>query len=101
MNLSPREFKRKTAVIVQFGPPTETSGFRGGEYYAVTIDPTKVCNGFIRFGENRGDEITGWQRINALTVVEILGEWDESASPEQQKFAIGADSVHVQAIEGI
>lgn len=70
-------------AIVMFGPPTTTSGFRAAEYYQVTIDPS-LCSPsgeYIRFGHFKGDEITGWQRVEAMTVCEILGE-GEALVPE-------------------
>jgi len=62
-------------AIVQFGPATPSSGFRAGEYYQVTIDPNMASPSgrHIRFGLYRGDEINGWQRCAAMTIVEDLG----------------------------
>lgn len=79
-----REIQRKCRAIVMFGPATATSGMRAGEFYQVTLDPATVSpgGGFIRFGLNEGDEIHGWQRIDALTVCEILGEFDGDQYPE-------------------
>lgn len=71
-------FREKVRAIVCFGPATTTSGFRPGEYYQVTIDPN-MCSPsgeYIRFGAYQGDEIQGWQRVAAMTVVEDLGESD-------------------------
>lgn len=64
----------KCAAIVQFGPPTDTSGFRPAEYFQVTIDPNMASPSgeFIRFGFYGGDEIVGWQRVEAMTVCEVL-----------------------------
>lgn len=71
---------KKVVAIVQFGPPTENSGMQAGQYFQVTIDPEKISpsGAFIRLGETKGDQIVGWQRCSALTVVEVLGEWDQS-----------------------
>ena len=70
------DIQEKIVAIVQFGPPSENSGTRAGEYYQVTIDPHKVSPDglFIRFGNNPGDEINGWQRAEALTIVSVLGK---------------------------
>lgn len=75
---------RKVIAIIKFGPPTATDGMRTAEYYQVTIDPAHVSPSgkFIRFGLTQGDEINGWQRIEALTVIEILTEWPETGDPE-------------------
>lgn len=42
---------------------------------------------YIRFGDSQGDEIVGWQRCQALTVVEVLGEWPmNQAEPPQLAY---------------
>lgn len=76
------EVKRKCRAIVMFGPATHVSGMRGGAYFQVTLDPATVSPGgqYIRLGLNEGDEINGWQRIDCLTVCEILGEYGEEGS---------------------
>lgn len=91
MIMTPTEFKKKTVVILKFGPATSIDGLRPAEYYQVTIDPVMVSASgeFIRFGRNNGDEIQGWQRCAALTVVEIIGEWDETLTWEKQEFSLG------------
>lgn len=84
------DVQTKSVAIVRFGPSGfETDGFRPGEYYQVTIDPKRVSPSgeFIRFGvhgngpEGLGDELCGWQRCEALCVVEILGEWTGDEPP--------------------
>ena len=78
------EMKRCKAIVM-FGPPTAASGTRAGVYYQVTIDPTMVSpsGDYIRFGTTEGDEIQGWQRIAAITVCEVLGEYaDDGGYPE-------------------
>jgi hypothetical protein len=72
---------KKCLAIVMFGPATLTSGTRPGEYYTVTIDPAKrsPSGEFIRLGLHKGDEINGWQRVAALTVVEVLAEFEDEA----------------------
>lgn len=53
--------------------------------YQVTIDPTRISPSkkFMRFGvsgdgKGDGDEITGWQPIEALEIIEILAEENEA-----------------------
>lgn len=73
---------KKCRAIVMFGPATPTSGMRAGTYYQVTLDPAMVSPGgeYIRFGANEGDEIQGWERIDAMTVCEVLGEYAEDGT---------------------
>lgn len=83
--LVPTEITKKSVVIVRFGPGGfPTDGFKPAEYFQVTIDPSAVSKSgqFIRLGQNQGDEIVGWQRVAALTVVEVLGEFEGDKSPE-------------------
>ena len=101
MNEISMTFKTYTKAfvgIVRFGPETPTGGLRPAEYYQVTIDPLMVSPSgeFIRFGENPGDEIKGWQRISAMTVLESLGEWNDDQPPN---MTIGADSVTFRTAE--
>lgn len=76
------EITKKCRAIVMFGPPTDTSGYKAGEFFQVTIDPARVSPGgdYIYFGNTSGDQITGWQRIEAITVCEILGEYNEDGT---------------------
>lgn len=64
-----------------FGPATPTSGTKAGTYFQVTIDPAMVSPSgeYIRFGGD-GDEIHGWQRVDAMTICEILGEYAEDGT---------------------
>lgn len=97
--LSPKQITNKCVAIVKFGPAgLETDGFRPAEYYQVTIDPSYVSNSgeYIRFGHNPGDEIQGWQRVAALTVIEILADWDGDESPN---IVVGHDSVEMKFLE--
>lgn len=73
---------KKCRAIVMFGPATTVSGTRPGTYYQVTIDPAMVSPGrdYIRFGAHEADEIHGWQRIDGLTVCEVLGEYAEDGT---------------------
>lgn len=96
---------RKVNAIVQFGPATPTSGFRGGEYFQCVIDPNMVSpkGDFIRFDMTfQGGELHGWQRVEALTVCEVLGdadEYDQTKVPEGYTVRDGA-TVTMRAIKG-
>ena len=70
------EIKAKTRAILCFGPATDTTGFRAGEYFQVVIDPEMVSPAgvYIRFNADTECEVHGWQRIDALTVCEVLDE---------------------------
>lgn len=72
------EIRGKTRAIVCFGPLADTTGTRAGSFFQVTIDPDLTSPGgdYIRFDQRAGDEIHGWQRINAITVCEVLQEDD-------------------------
>jgi hypothetical protein len=80
--------QKKCIAIVCFGPHTDVSGMRPADYYQVTIDPEKISpsSEFIRFGTYMNDEINGWQRCSAMTVVVILAEWDGDTPPEFISF---------------
>jgi hypothetical protein len=76
------EVREKVVAIVQFGPGGfAADGTTPGTYYQVTIDPQCISPSgkFVRFGHNQGDELIGWQRCEAMTIVEILGKWDGDA----------------------
>jgi hypothetical protein len=93
------EITKKSVVIVRFGPGGfPTDGFRPAEYYQVTIDPRHVSKSgdFIRLGQTPGDEIVGWQRVAALTVVEVLAEFDGEGAPE---ILTGHDSVNMNLLK--
>jgi hypothetical protein len=75
--MKPVEIDKRVRAIVQFGPATPVSGFRGGEYFQCVIDPNMVSPSgqFIRFDSSfQGGELHGWQRLESLTVCEILGD---------------------------
>lgn len=78
IEMAVKSIDKKCVAIVQFGPATTTSGMRPAEYYQVTIDPKYVSPSgeYIRFGQHPGDEIQGWQRIEAITICEILAWYD-------------------------
>lgn len=83
------EIKEKIVAIVKFGPAGfPTDGTRPGEYFQVTISPDHISPSgeFIRFGKSLGDEINGWQRAQAITIVEILGAWEEVNKPPLLKY---------------
>lgn len=69
-----KEEVKRCRAIVMFGPATPTSGTKPATYYQVVIDPAMVSpsGNYIRFGTGEGDEIFGWQRVDALTVCEVL-----------------------------
>lgn len=70
------EIAKKSRAIVMFGPMTTTAGMRPGEFFQVTINPDMVSpqGDYIRFDARSDDEIHGWQRVESLTVCEILEE---------------------------
>jgi hypothetical protein len=74
---------KKTVAIVKFGMISALDGMQPATYYQVTIDPEKVspCGRFIRFGNNDGDEIIGWQKADRMTIVSILAEWIDAKTP--------------------
>lgn len=75
------EVDRKMVAIVHFGPAGfATDGMSPGKYFQVTIDPVCISPSgqFVRFGGNDGDEIQGWQRCEAMTIIEVLGYWGEN-----------------------
>ena len=72
------QVSQRLVAIVKFGPAGFTGdGMKAGEYYQVTVDPRKISpsGAFIRFGDYPGDEVVGWQRCQAMSIVEILGDW--------------------------
>lgn len=75
VEMAPIDISEKTLAIVMFGPATPTSGMKAGEYYQVTIDPNAVSpsGDYIYFGMHNGDQINGWQRVEAITIAEVLG----------------------------
>ena len=77
-DIAEQDIEEKVFAIVCFGRPTSTTGMRAADYYQVTIDPntTSPSGEYIRFGLYHGDEITGWQRVDAMTIVELLGPSD-------------------------
>ncbi len=97
----PTEITKKSVVIVRFGPGGfPTDGFKPAEYFQVTIDPSFVSKSgqFIRLGQNQGDEIVGWQRVEALTVVEVLAEY---GGPDEEPPTVktGHDKVTMNFLE--
>lgn len=93
------EITKKSVCIVKFGPAGfDTDGFRPAEYFQVTVDPSYVSpsGDYIRFGQNAGDEIQGWQRVKAITVIEVLAEWDGDVPPQ---IVCGHESVCLPHLE--
>lgn len=92
--------QKKCVAIVMFGPATDTSGFRPAEYYQVTIDPAYISPSgyYIRFGNYPGDEIQGWQRIEAMTVCEVLAQYPEEGAVQIPK-TVGAVDMKAVIIE--
>ena len=74
---------KKCRAILRFGPETSTGGMRPAEYFQATIDPNMVSpsGSHIRFGGYLGDELVGWQRVEAMTVCEVL-EDNITAEPQ-------------------
>jgi hypothetical protein len=83
MNLELMGITEKLVAIVHFGPAGfTTDGTQPGRYFQVTIDPQYISPSgqYIRFGCNKGDEIMGWQRCEAMTIIEVLGSWGADGS---------------------
>ena len=102
VKMGSQEFTSKRFVIVCFGYATVTTGMKAGEYYQVTIDPNAVSpsGGYIRFGLYQGDEIQGWQRVAAMTVVEDLGTADAPLQASGVEFQVRPDaSVTMRTVE--
>ena len=85
---------KKCTAIVTFGPFDSNTGMRPGMLFQVNIDPAKISPSgeYIRFGEP-GDEIVGWQRCAALTIVEILPEWKDGVEAKDQLAPFGTQGV--------
>lgn len=86
------DISQKSVVILRFGPSgLPTDGLRPAEYFQVTVDPKMFSPSgeFVRFGKSPGDEIMGWQRAEALTIVEVLAEWDDESTPPEIPFGNG------------
>lgn len=73
---------KKCRAIVMFGLPGGFLGEKPATFFQVTIDPAKVSpNGeYIRFGFTEGDELVGWQKVSAMTICEILGEYNDDGT---------------------
>lgn len=87
-----KEVSRKCVAIVKLGPAgSPTDGFRLAEYFQVTLDPEKISPSgeYIRFGLCENDEINGWQRVAALSVVEILADWPDKDTYPKMFFGNG------------
>lgn len=82
VDMHPVEYAAKTRAVLIFGPATPNMGSKPADFYQAVIDPNMVSpNGkLIRFGHYSADEIIGWQSVDAMTVVEVLGEVDQAVS---------------------
>ena len=62
------------ADLYHGGPPIQNPAI----LLQVSLLASKVSNSgeFIRLGETGGDEIMGWTKLDALEVVEVLGNLD-------------------------
>ncbi len=101
-SFSMSEIKEKCVAIVRFGiSGTQMDGHKAGEYFQVTIDPAKISPSgeYIRLGGNPGDEIVGWQKASAITVIEVLGIWDGGESPVMPYGDAGKVTMMVQEKE--
>lgn len=98
VSMSPLKIDKKCVAIVKFGPAMPTSGMRPAEYFQCTIDPAMASPSgeYIRFGQNPGDEIMGWQRVEAITIVELLGDWNGDESPTMH---IGVNNVTMMTVD--
>lgn len=89
-DIAVQEVRERIVAIVRFGPGGfPTDGCRPGEYYQVTIDPRCISPSgrYIRFGGAPGDEIVGWQRCEAMSIEEVLGQWPEDqAEPPKLQY---------------
>ena len=92
MSLELMDITSKLVAIVHFGPAGfPTDGTSPGRYFQVTIDPACVSPSgqYIRFGHNDGDEIQGWQRCEAMTLIEVLGYWGENGEKPVLQYGTG------------
>lgn len=100
MITAPERIGKPVRAIVMFGPPSATSGFRAGEFYEVILDPNMMSPGgdYIRFDQSfQSTEIHGWQRVEGLTLCEIL----EDAEPYKEPPAGLTETEAVLTIRAI
>jgi hypothetical protein len=61
-------------------------------YFQVTVCPDKIspAGDYIRFGDVRGDEFTGWVPVADVDVVEVIGVFEGESIPynEMQAYAV-------------
>lgn len=91
----------KTVVIIHFGPAGfSTDGMNPGRYFQVTIDPNCISPSgeYIRFGNNDGDEIQGWQRCAAMTIIEVLEHWGKDGEKPVLRYGTAKVSMPMLAI---
>lgn len=91
---------KKCRAIIRFGPETPVSGMRPAEYYQVTIDPNMASpdGRFIRFGNYRNDELVGWQRVEAMTVCEILEETPKVQPESRDGYVETANEISMNCV---
>ena len=53
-----------------------------GVIHQVVIDPAKIRDGLIRLGDWPGDEANGWQYVDNLTVLLVLGKVERVSNTE-------------------
>lgn len=84
-NLVPFQIEKKCIAIVCFGPLTEHTGTRAGQFYQAVIDPSKVspCGQYLRFDADGICEVHGWQRIDGLTICSVLAEEENGELPNE------------------
>jgi hypothetical protein len=77
------EITKKTVAVVKFNMPLTVVDTGPGKFFQVTIDPGKLSptGKYIRFGNNPGDELVGWQLVEWIAIEEILGEWVNEDTP--------------------
>ena len=61
-----------------------------GVIHQVVIDPDKIKDGLIRLGDWPGDEAVGWQHVENITVLVILGLAERVSATEMQVTPIAA-----------
>ena len=55
-----------------------------GVVHQVVIDPTKIRDGLIRLGDWPGDEANGWQYVDNVQVLLVLGKVERVSATELQ-----------------
>ena len=73
------DITERIVAIVRFGPSVDGDGNSGGQFYQVTVDPSRFSPDglYIRFGSYPGDEIMGWQKADCIYVLSHLATWPQ------------------------